>query len=311
MHSRYKATFNKILQSEKRLDVLVYRFYMLSDVSFARELIKKKFFLLNNKEISYTAQIVNIGDFLSVSNVFSWQFLYNNMLTTVSSLIKYFNRLFFKFSFPFVLKRRNFFFKEHGKFKSRFFNLLEPTVLKRLTTRDLFLRYKKVKNTTNSKIKPAKKYYFKNPKKNEKFKEKRLKQYVLKKALSLTLLSKNSKDSAKIFQKKLIRQRKISRQLFFIKKLSILASKKKSKFSKRLKTLKRKKQKERKVKIKKLFKHLLSKKTIRLKKKQLEKRKRLLWKTLKTISLKLKKHKINKKSNLFLSNNLTLALKIY
>lgn len=289
LNSRYKSTFKKVLQSEQRLDVLVCRFYMLSDVTLARELIKKNFFLLNNKTISSVNRILSVGEILSISNLFSWQFLYQNMLKVVSSLIKYFNRLFLKFSFPFVIKRRNFHFKEYGKFKNKIFRYLNLTYEKRLTTRQLYLRYKKVKPGSLSKTRPPKKYYFKLP---EFFKEKRLKQYFLKKALII----QNPMNFLKMLGKRIHRQ-KIARQLRFVKRILTpkLLHFKKKKISRKVQKFNRIKLRKKNNKQKAtLIKRLLKKRRLMFKKRRLEKRKRRILKNLKTTNIKLSQNSLEK-----------------
>jgi ribosomal protein S4 len=228
LNSRYKATFQKLLQIESRADTLVFRLYMISNVALARELIKKNYFLFNGKAITSPTMILNVGDILSTSNIFAWQFLYQNMLKTISSLLKYFSRLFFKFSFPFIIKRKNFHLKEYGKFKKRVLKFLNPTVSNRLTTRNLFLRYKKIKETTTSKIKPAKKYYFTDQRANGAWKLKRLKSYILKKTKTnlrvITTLAIAKKLRTFTIQKHFFKnEKKLLRQLGFLKKVTSAA----------------------------------------------------------------------------------------
>lgn len=105
LNSRYKATYKRILKSEYRFDTLVFRLYMLPNIIVARTLILKNYFKINGKAITVPKMIIQIGDIVEPSNTIAWNFLYLNMLTVVASLKKYFNRIFFKLSFPFVVKK--------------------------------------------------------------------------------------------------------------------------------------------------------------------------------------------------------------
>jgi hypothetical protein len=188
---RYKATFQKILKSEHRFDTLVFRLYMLPNISIARELIKKNYFLLNGKSLNLSKIILNVGDIVEATNKIAWQFLYNNMMNVMASLKKYFSRIFFKFSFPFIIKRRRIKLREFGKFKDKVLNRITTRISERISRRVLYFRYKKLKAGSTSKTKPAKKYYFKLPK--EAVKTKRIKNYILKKIKLNLNFSGNSK----------------------------------------------------------------------------------------------------------------------
>jgi len=159
-NSRYRATFKQILKSEQRLDTLIFRLFFLPNVAIARELIKKNYFLLNGKTAPIPKTIIQVGDLIEPTNTIAWRFLYNHMLNVISSLKKYFSRLFFKFSFPFVIKRRRFRIREYGKYKDHNLNHITKTIKNRITRRVFFSRYRKIKKTTTSKIKPPKRYLF-------------------------------------------------------------------------------------------------------------------------------------------------------
>jgi hypothetical protein len=118
-NSRYKTTFKRVLKTEHRFDILVSRLFMLVDVEMARNLIKQNYFLLNGKICSSPRIILNIGDLVSPSNVFSWTFLYKNLLNVVASFKKYLNRIFFKFSYPFILKHKKRVIREFGKYRRK------------------------------------------------------------------------------------------------------------------------------------------------------------------------------------------------
>jgi ribosomal protein S4 len=214
---RYKATLKRVLKSEYRLDTLVYRLFMLPSVAFARDLIKNNYFLVNGKNIDLSKLVLNVGDIIEPSNNLSWNFLYNNMLIVISSLKKYYSRLFFKFSFPFVIKRRRFRVKEFGKHKLKALKNITKAFSNRIVRRIFWLRYKKLRPGVISKINPARKYYYMPTKNN--LREKRKKTHFLKKVklkTSFNLLNFVSSSYAfnKYFQKsKLIKYKKIVNQL--------------------------------------------------------------------------------------------------
>jgi ribosomal protein S4 len=276
---RYKATYKQILKSEYRLDTLVFRLYMLPDISVARELIKKNFFLLNNKEINLPKIVLTFGDIISSSNKNSWKFLYNHMLIIIASLKKYFSRIFFKFSFPFVLKRKEYKLREFGKAKERIIKLVYNRISNRVSRRLLFFRYKKLKPQITSKIKPSKKYLFKPVK--EEVKSKRLNNYYLKKIKTNT--------EFQITKFKNFKYKKQRHQIALLHRLHLLNTKyvKKNKklLNKNKKVLKKRKQLRKKV-INNLLQKLKQKRSffnrkLFLKKKNLQKLKKNIKNSLK------------------------------
>jgi len=92
---RLQTTLRQVLKSESRLDVLVFRLYMLPNIALARDLINKNFFLINGKPLALPKLVIQPGDVVSPSNQTAWRFLYFNMLSALASLKKYFSRVFF------------------------------------------------------------------------------------------------------------------------------------------------------------------------------------------------------------------------
>ena len=157
---RYKSTLKRVLNVEYRLDTLIYRLFMFSDINIARALIKNKFFLVNKKLHSSPHIILSVGDLIEPSNSLAWKFVYDNMLQVTAGIQKYLNRLFFKFSFPFVIKKKNFRLKEFGKFKDKKLKSFTFGRHRRVKIRVFFNRFLGLKTKTTSKKHPRKIYTF-------------------------------------------------------------------------------------------------------------------------------------------------------
>ena len=112
--NRYRSTFRQILKLEHRFDTLVYRIYMLKNIGLARFCILNNFFSLN-KQIKLSPEIkINVGDFIEINSKKIWQVFYANIIKIIASIKKYYYRIFFKMSYPFIPKRKRRYFKEHG-----------------------------------------------------------------------------------------------------------------------------------------------------------------------------------------------------
>jgi hypothetical protein len=158
-NSRYKTTFKRVLKTEHRFDILVTRFFMLVDIEMGRTLIKQNYFLLNGKQCHSPRVVLEIGDLVSPSNIFTWTFLYKNLLNVTSSLRKYLNRLFLKFSSPFVLKRKKRLFREFGKYRRKNLKRILRKIRDRVSIRSTLkeypiYKYKKEKIYAKSKVRP-------------------------------------------------------------------------------------------------------------------------------------------------------------
>ena len=140
-NSRYKTTFKRVLKTEHRLDILVTRFFMLVDIEMARTLIKQDYFLLNGKQCHSPRVVLEIGDLVSVGDIFAWNFLYKNLLNVTSSLKKYLNRLFLKFSQPFVLKQKKRLFREFGKYRRKNLRRILRKIKDRVAVRSALNEY--------------------------------------------------------------------------------------------------------------------------------------------------------------------------
>jgi hypothetical protein len=140
-NSRYKTTFKRVLKTEHRFDILVTRFFMLVDIEMARNLIKQNYFLLNGKQCHSPRVVLQIGDLVSPSNIFTWTFLYKNLLNVTSSLKKYLNRLFLKFSYPFVIKQKKRVFREFGKYRRKNLRRIVRKIRDRIATRSPLKSY--------------------------------------------------------------------------------------------------------------------------------------------------------------------------
>ena len=151
---RYKATFKRVLSSEYRLDTLIYRLYMLPNVGIARDLISRGFFYVNDQVVILPRRILGIGDIVEPKTKAVWDAMYKSLISNIASTTKYYNRLFFKFSFPFVVKRRNYWFKE-----SRGVSKI-PLSSERITRRIPYSRYPKLKSDTKSITRPVRGYIF-------------------------------------------------------------------------------------------------------------------------------------------------------
>lgn len=219
-NSRYKATFKRVLKSEHRFDTLIFRIFMFNNMTIVRDLIKSNFFLLNGRNYDSPHIVLNVGDLVEISNKFSWKFLYNHLLTVISTTKKYFSRLFFKMSFPFVINRQRRRIKEMGKHKEkRLLNILggKTSVISK---REHLQLYKRLKKNTLSKTIPAKIYKFRDKAKKKSQKEL---DYVIKRNLNvrtnfMTRRFPHSKFFRKTFnKKKLINSRKLIKELVLIK----------------------------------------------------------------------------------------------
>ena len=112
---RYRTTFQRVLKSEYRLDTLVWRLYLLPSIGVARDLVERGYFRLNDQPFTYCGAVLRPGDLVSLGTPGHFGFVQQHMLTVLGNLRKYYSRLFFKFAYPFVVKRREFRFREYGK----------------------------------------------------------------------------------------------------------------------------------------------------------------------------------------------------
>ena len=112
--NRYRSTFRQILKLEHRFDTLIFRIYMLKNVGLARFCILNNFFSLN-KQTKLSPEIkINVGDFIEINSKKIWHVFYANIIKIIASIKKYYYRIFFKMSYPFIPKRKRRYFKEHG-----------------------------------------------------------------------------------------------------------------------------------------------------------------------------------------------------
>ena len=112
--NRYRSTFRKVLNLEHRFDTLVYRIYMIQNVHIARFCITNNFFRINSLSKSEPTIIIRPGDIIELSTKKIWNIFYSNILKIVSSIKKYYNRVLFKISYPFIPTRKHRLFKEDG-----------------------------------------------------------------------------------------------------------------------------------------------------------------------------------------------------
>jgi ribosomal protein S4 len=101
---RYRATLANVLKLEYRVDILIYRLFMLSSINTTKILIEQGYFTLNDVILKNNKTIVKQGDKLQPSRIF-WKTIYTSMLNVIASTIKYYNRLIFKLSYPFIPKK--------------------------------------------------------------------------------------------------------------------------------------------------------------------------------------------------------------
>ena len=176
---RYKASFRRVLQSEYRIDTLVYRLYTLPNVGVARDLIGRGLFKLNGFPVVLPKIVLGIGDMVEPATNAVWDAMYQNLISNIASTTKYYSRIFFKFSFPFVLKRRTARFKETRRTKGRLF-YQTPLARERITQRAFNAIYPRVLlGTTKSITRPIRGIKFlKYP--STPVKTKRLKDYYFK-----------------------------------------------------------------------------------------------------------------------------------
>jgi len=102
---RYKATFYNIIKTEHRLDTIIFRLFLFSTIFQVRSLIKNNFFIVNNLIQNTPGFILNSNDIIKPSNYYSFNLCYNNILNIISSTYKYLNRIFNKYSYPFIIKK--------------------------------------------------------------------------------------------------------------------------------------------------------------------------------------------------------------
>ena len=149
--NRYRLTFRRIISLEHRFDTLVFRLYMLKNITLAQFCISNNFFLLNGEsKLSYKS-ILKPGYIIEINHSKVWNILYIHMLTTIASMKKYYSRLFFKFSYPFISKKKYKIFKEDRWPKERSIRFLKNSISHK----------KKIYYNSKQKIKFKKYFYFK------------------------------------------------------------------------------------------------------------------------------------------------------
>jgi len=139
--NRFRSTFRQILKLENRLDTLVLRVYFLPNIELARHSIINSFFVVNNLKVVSPKFIVNIGDIIEINNKSIWSFFYIHYMKVISSIKKYYNRILFKVSYPFIPKRKKKLFKEDRWAKRKAVNY----ITKRIGKRFLLVRRKSQK----------------------------------------------------------------------------------------------------------------------------------------------------------------------
>lgn len=158
---RYKTTFKRALDLEYRLDTIVYRIFMLSCLGLSKDLILNKFVKLNHSVCILPKTTICVGDIIELSNIVCWKYIYNHMVEVNASLKKYLNRIFNKFSFPFVLKKHNRRQIEFGKFRKKKIQTFTKGAFIKLKRRVFFEKYVRLKPNTKSLQRPRKVYVFK------------------------------------------------------------------------------------------------------------------------------------------------------
>ncbi len=255
---RYTSTTKRILKSEYRFDTLVYRLYYLPSIESARVLILNGFFILNGYVNSKPQTILEPGSKIKPSNFLSFSFFYVNLLKNLSTLKKYLNRVFFKFSYPFIIRQKKQLINEHGKkhkhnvvkFMGKRFNIN----LKKRVYKKKYLSFKK----SSSKKIHYMKYKLKN-KKNKRLKKKVIYfmsiklNYILNKNKIVKYLKKNIKYGIRHKNKNIKIKCKYKNMLVKLKKKKIGRHLKK-KASIRYFTRKQKYKKVKKIKFYRLYK---------------------------------------------------------
>ena len=167
---RYTSTTKRILKSEYRFDTLVYRLYGLPTIESARFLILSGFLTLNGYVNHKPNIILEPGFKLKPNGFLCFSFFYINLLKKLSTLKKYLNRIFFKFSYPFVLRQKKQLISEHGKkHKHYVLRFLGKKLNKHIKRRIYKKKYLFFHKSTSKKLKYTK-YKLKSSKKNKKYK---------------------------------------------------------------------------------------------------------------------------------------------
>jgi ribosomal protein S4 len=104
--NRYRSTFRTIASLEHQFDTLVFRLYLLKNITLAQYCISNNFFLLNGESKLCWKSVVHPGNFIEVNSAKIWNIFYIHILSSMASLKKYYNRLFFKVCYPFVGKKK-------------------------------------------------------------------------------------------------------------------------------------------------------------------------------------------------------------
>jgi hypothetical protein len=128
---------------------------MLNSIENSRNLIKFNYFLVNGILTNLSKLFLNPGDIIEINEKKSWNFLYNHLINTISTLKKYYSRLFFKFNYPFVSKRKSKRYLEYKRNKlikndRNYIKFIGNAFNKRRTRRLPFHHYSgKKKNSTS------------------------------------------------------------------------------------------------------------------------------------------------------------------
>lgn len=129
--NRYRSTFRTIASLEHQFDTLVFRLYLLKNITLAQYCISNNFFLLNGESKLCWKSVVHPGNFIEVNSAKIWNIFYIHILSSMASLKKYYNRLFFKVCYPFVGKKKYRIFKEEKWKKKKSVRFLKKRLFHR------------------------------------------------------------------------------------------------------------------------------------------------------------------------------------
>ena len=73
--------------------------------------------MVNGISTNLTKLFLSSGDLIEINEKKAWGFLYNHLINIISNLKKYYSRLFFKFKYAFVCKKKYKKIKQIGKYK--------------------------------------------------------------------------------------------------------------------------------------------------------------------------------------------------
>lgn len=134
---RYKTILRNVLKTEQRIDNIVFRIFFLKSLNNSKELISHGFFSSNGLIVLKPNFVIKPGSIISPSNQTSWIILFNITISSISTLKKYYSRIFFKFNFPLIPKKKIRRFQEYGRFIEKIKSLLYEKHRILLKTRNL------------------------------------------------------------------------------------------------------------------------------------------------------------------------------